>query len=388
MTALLRTPRILYAALGSYRHLSRIEAVKRSWARALLPTDRLVWLGDEKLRALLPEDTVWPVVRADGPDDGYGMLPVKMRKGLHRALRDPDWDFLVKVDDDTHVIPARLAAILSEYSPEVPLFASGEATPMNSARYYDHAQRGREPFDFTFLQGGTGYCLSRPALEKAMPLIDTELTDSGMEDVMLSMVMDLAGVKGHWLGPFSSAEREWESLIYGAAYAIHRMTERDHRFAMVLQEELPVLPFIVASANLGWGEVGLHGSLGFDGSMTRVRGNERRDAIAAHAPSALLLRATPGCLLGLRGALNDTASDETHGSFRVLDSQRRLLANLGMATRERPTYRETVMVPPDGRLRLEITTDHPELCHTLWLWDLDPYSIPPAYPFTRHCAPD
>lgn len=383
MTALLNTPHILYAALGCHRALERANSVRHTWAQHLLPTDRLVWLGDEKLASLMPDAEVWPCVLADGPDDSYGALPIKMRTALHRALRDPSWDFLVKVDDDTHVIPARLSAILAEYSPTEPLFAGGQLWLMTSEHYLDHEQRGFPPFDFPFLQGGTGYCLTRPALERAMPFIDEELGVAGMEDVLLSIAFKRAGIPASCLGPFSHTEREWESMLFGAAYAIHRMRDPDHQLIEYMQEELPVLPFIVASASLGWGRIGLHGALGFERKRVKVGGIERKNALSAHAPSEVLLRATPGMLMGWRGALNASAGEHASATFRILDSKHRQLAHLGSALFAQPTYRETVKVPPDGRLWLEITTESPPLCHSVWLWDVDPFSEPAVYPFAR-----
>lgn len=102
------------------------------------------------------------VVQLDAPDD-YEHLPAKTIAGIRWALANREWDYLVKVDDDTYVHGARLAQYCNKL-------------PRGMADIHGGAS---QPRDFN-LCGGAGYILSRAMAEKVAA--DEAIPAEGLED--------------------------------------------------------------------------------------------------------------------------------------------------------------------------------------------------------------
>ena len=110
-------------------------------------------------------------LRCPCPDD-YRSLPMKTKVFCRWALTQPDWDILGKGDNDTLVIPERLAAL-----------------DMGNAEY-----RGCEPGSpwRGYSSGGALYLLTRRAVE----IVAERLKDqAGPEDQLVGRYLRRAGVK-------------------------------------------------------------------------------------------------------------------------------------------------------------------------------------------------
>lgn len=118
---------------------------------------------------------------------------------------------------------------------------------------------------------------------------------------------------------------------------------------------------------VGYGELGLGGSLGYDGGVVRVGGRNRGDALSTHPPARLRYH------LGGRGrrfrtsvALNDGVPAGSHAFFdlaldgRVVASSGRIVA--GAAPREM-----TAELTGGHMLELSVSTDVFECAHAVWL---------------------
>ena len=112
-------------------------------------------------------------LRCPCPDD-YRSLPQRTRCFFRWALTQPDWDSVLKADNDSLVIPGRLAAL-----------------DMGDAEY-----RGCEPGHQWrgYGSGGGGYLLTRRAVE----IVAERLNDkTGAEDQLVGRYLRRAGVKFH-----------------------------------------------------------------------------------------------------------------------------------------------------------------------------------------------
>ncbi len=281
-------PRILYLALSTARHRARAEAVLATWARDLPPGDGLAFAGDDALADALGGERAWPCVRAGSPDDVYMRLPAKMLAGFRRALAEPDWDFLFKLDDDTYAVPRRITAILDEHDPRAALFGGGAANEVTTEQFPEshavRAARGERPFRFMDFLGGAGYFVTRAALERAWPFLEVECAAEGPEDGLVSAAMHRAGIAPTILPPFFEHERRPEILLHGPHATAHHLTAGDMGFIHAIAPDYHDAPFEVARARTGYGAVGLAGRLGYCGRAV-VQGRPYRHAISAHAPS-------------------------------------------------------------------------------------------------------
>ena len=375
-------PRILYLMLACNAHRERARAVLGTWARQLLPGDRLILLGDDKLAETFPDTSVLPVVTAGSPQDTYSNLPRKTLAGLRHALELPDWDFVFKCDDDTFAWPVRVSTVLAEQSSERPLYlgSGGWNVSVETTR---PLKPGESSYSFPFFPGGGGYILTRPALEQAWYALEEELDREGPEDVLLGLGMYRGGVEATALGGFFCHGQCPEQLIFGSAASIHWIPPADIPLFYRLLTGLAARPFELADAHTGWGDVGFYGALGFESQDVRVGGQRWRQTIAAHPNSRLLLRTTPGALFRLQGALNDTSSSprDAQVTFSVWNREGVLLATLGALSPSGFTTPILVQVPDDGFLSLQISSTWASGCHALWRYSLDPESCPIQAPF-------
>jgi hypothetical protein len=162
--------------------------------------------------------------------------------------------------------------------------------------------------------------------------------------------------------------------VYGAHYMTPDHVYRDGRWVRRDHDasrggEAPE-PFTIVEACVGWGKVGRRGALGYEGGRIEVCGVPRRQALSAHAPSRVLLRAAPGLLLDLTGAINDSSPPHVgaQAAFNIRARSGELLATLGTARAQHPTQPARVRVPSDGHLVLHADTESALCCHSVWLW--------------------
>lgn len=134
------------------------RACRLAWIRRLLPhTMQAVIIVGEGPPLREPH-----VVQLDAPDD-YAHLPAKILAAMRWALANREWDYLVKVDDDTFVHPERLARYIDTLPRATPDIHGGASRPQ----------------DFN-LCGGAGYILSRATVSAIVN--DPAIPDIGLED--------------------------------------------------------------------------------------------------------------------------------------------------------------------------------------------------------------
>src|SRR5579871_2567169 len=119
---------------------------------------------------------------------------------------------------------------------------------------------------------------------------------------------------------------------------------------------------------LGYGELGRHGQLGYEGRRVCVAGTEYSHALSAHGPSRLCF--------DLEGdnnhfccqvALNDSApAQHSSADFFVLADGRVAAVRLGVKAGDAPQAL-TADIEGARQLQLIVRTPHWAYCHTVWL---------------------
>jgi hypothetical protein len=123
----------------------------------------------------------------------------------------------------------------------------------------------------------------------------------------------------------------------------------------------------LAELSVGFGTLGLHGSLGYEGKLVAVEGKGFEHALSTHAPARLVFRL--GGRSGrfrARVALNDDVpAGATNAAFSVFADDR-LLA---VAPHVEPGVSEVLEANVNGaeELELRVETTRFDYCHALWL---------------------
>lgn len=148
------------------------RACRLAWMRELLPHNMQAFFIVGQTSEPIHEPRV---VQVEAQDD-YWALPQKVLAGMRWALKKHDFDFIVKVDDDTFIHPERLARYVATLEKGTPDIHGGEISADNE-----------------YLSGGAGYILSRRMVEVLVedPLIPQE----GREDVEICEAVLRAGGK-------------------------------------------------------------------------------------------------------------------------------------------------------------------------------------------------
>jgi hypothetical protein len=131
----------------------------------------------------------------------------------------------------------------------------------------------------------------------------------------------------------------------------------------VYLDELPLL-----DADIGYGSLGLHGSLGYERSRVVVGGERHDRALSAHAPSCLLFDldrrfATFECRVAIN---DDVAFRASYADFSVAADGRIVAAAPNVGAGE-PARHIVANVEGAARLALVADTRHWPHCHTVWL---------------------
>ena len=161
---------ILIGLLTCHAHRERDSLVESTWAPVARQLGmRVVFLIGDGPRAQ-PTWLDGDYLRIPCPDD-YWSLPMKTRAFAQWALTQSGWDRILKADNDSLVIPERLAAI-----------------EMDGIDY-----RGSEPGIKWFgYASGAGYLLSRRA---AQVVADTLVNRKGAEDQLVGRALKRAGIE-------------------------------------------------------------------------------------------------------------------------------------------------------------------------------------------------
>jgi len=314
----MKQPRLLYLVLTSATDRGGANAIRETWAKSLPRGDELVFAG---------------------AGSGLSLL-----EALGRALAMPDWDLLLQLDDQTYALPERLTGMLGELPQGAPIHAAAESADCQA---FDRLALARA---WPFLSGPGRAPLAGPAAVTA--------------------AIGAAGIARSVLPPFFHRNRRIDRILCGAGAAVQDMAAEDLRALHPLVCDAPRRPFEVVAATVGYGDVGLNGFLGYDSLAAILNGRRRRQAISAHAPSLVVLRAPPDLLLEFAGAINDSSPSTimAEATFRISSRGGEVLSDLGPARCGYSTRWLSLRVPADGRLCLRSDTASPLCCHSLWLW--------------------
>lgn len=159
--------RLIIAVIGCRAYLTRLATVRASWGATAQGDVEIVYFvghGD----APMPD---W-VTQLDAPDD-YDALPIKVH-AMHRWLREYDFAWLFKCDDDSFVVVDRVLAEARAMAPDAFL--------------------GAPDFHPNFAGGGAGYLMTREASRR---LADDPAPAPGPEDVIYSHRLIALGYDFH-----------------------------------------------------------------------------------------------------------------------------------------------------------------------------------------------
>jgi predicted O-methyltransferase YrrM len=122
------------------------------------------------------------------------------------------------------------------------------------------------------------------------------------------------------------------------------------------------------SADVGYGALGLHGDLGYDGRRVSVQGRPYRHAISAHPPARVSV-GLDGRFAGFSShvAINDDVpADLSHADFAVIADGREVGAASFVRAGE-PPRELRADIAGAARLELVVRTTRWEYCHAVWL---------------------
>jgi predicted O-methyltransferase YrrM len=143
---------------------------------------------------------------------------------------------------------------------------------------------------------------------------------------------------------------------------------------------LDALP--LQEAAVGYGSIGLHGSMGYENKQVSVQGRHYSHALSTHPPARLVFRLEGRfARFGCQVALNDDASaGSSHADFSVLADGRQVAAASFVMAGE-PPRSLSADVSGSRALELLVRTSRWPYCHAVWLdprVDREPVSAPPA----------
>lgn len=118
---------------------------------------------------------------------------------------------------------------------------------------------------------------------------------------------------------------------------------------------------------VGYGDLGRNGQLGYEDKPVVVAGRAYRHALSTHPPARVRYRLNGGYVsFGCQVALNDDVRDpHVYADFTVL-VDRRPVATARVRAGERPRPLQAD-VTGAGRLELKVDTNHWDNCHAVWL---------------------
>lgn len=190
--------KILVYILTCSETQEQADACLNTWIKGIESPHEYFFYGDS-IQSKSMKNT-----RDCSPDLGEdrSRLPEKTYKMLKQSLSH-DWDFLFKCDDDTFVNFTLLKSYLSHFNPNDDLYI------------------GRKKYreGLFYAQGGSGYILSRSAIQKAWNHLDFYLHKEGGEDIGVAESMRDAEIQiidniqlneGLWI-PFAdrNADLNW-----------------------------------------------------------------------------------------------------------------------------------------------------------------------------------
>ena len=198
--------KILVSVLTCFNTQAQANACLNTWIKYIKSPHKYFFYGDS-IQSKSMKNT-WDCSPGLGED--RSRLPEKTYKMLKQSLSH-DWDFLFKCDDDTFVNFKLLEGYLKNFNPQDDLYI-GKRKIFKGLPY---------------AQGGSGYILSRSAIQKAWNHLDFYLHKEGGEDIGVAASMRDVGIQiidniqlneGLWI-PFAdrSSDLNWAHQSDGFA---------------------------------------------------------------------------------------------------------------------------------------------------------------------------
>ncbi|NP_001070842.1 glycoprotein-N-acetylgalactosamine 3-beta-galactosyltransferase 1-A [Danio rerio] len=151
---------------------SKAQHVKNTWSRHC---NVVLFMSSE-------EDRSFPTVGL-GTGEGRDQLYWKTIRAFHYALKNHghEADWFLKADDDTFVVVDNLRWILSNYTPEQPIYFG--------KRFKPYTKQG-------YMSGGAGYVLSKEALRRFVEGFSTKVCThtTPVEDLAMGQCLEKMGV--------------------------------------------------------------------------------------------------------------------------------------------------------------------------------------------------
>jgi predicted O-methyltransferase YrrM len=121
-------------------------------------------------------------------------------------------------------------------------------------------------------------------------------------------------------------------------------------------------------ARVGYGELGLHGNLGYEGKPVVVQGSHYRHALSTHPPARLRFHlggrfSTFECLVALN---DDVPAGASHADFTVVADGRQVAGEVHVKAGQ-PARALTATIAGAQLLELMVSTSRWEYCHAVWL---------------------
>ncbi|XP_042347958.1 glycoprotein-N-acetylgalactosamine 3-beta-galactosyltransferase 1-A [Plectropomus leopardus] len=163
---------LCWVMTGPYNLQSRARHVRATWSRHC---NMVVFMSSE-------EDPDFPTVGL-GTKEGRDQLYWKTIRAFHYVYQHhaSEADWFLKADDDTYVVVDNLRWILSNHTPEEPIYFG--------KRFKPYTKQG-------YMSGGAGYVLSKEALKRFVEGFRTKVCahTTPVEDLALGQCLEKMGV--------------------------------------------------------------------------------------------------------------------------------------------------------------------------------------------------
>jgi hypothetical protein len=188
---------LIVGILTCPKYKRRMQAVRETWLKALPPEITVLFLlGDQGSPSRIEGDVLY----LNCPE-GYEFIPAKTYFFAEFCLRNFQFQYLFKADDDTYVnVPQFLK--FKKRGDYIGRFTGGPGNKIDRTWHYGKYSRPEleKPFAGEFIApwaaGGDGYFLSRKAanylIESGRSVIESELLDPfycGYEDMLVGNIL-------------------------------------------------------------------------------------------------------------------------------------------------------------------------------------------------------
>lgn len=189
--------KILFLLLSHHTTQNKLHACLSTWVQSIDQKHNLVILGDCTMEDNISGYNVYKPLN----NETYYDLPEKMYRGYRHVL-DMEWDYLVKVDDDSYLNLHNLYINLEKMSSIDKLYTGQgihfKSRTFKKPNYLSNCDDKLPPDHYTlyYAQGGC-YIMSKSALSHAIDKMQYQHPPFDAEDVMVGMAMNDSDILLH-----------------------------------------------------------------------------------------------------------------------------------------------------------------------------------------------